>query len=147
MGVSLNYKCGQIIDKNLHQQLSDFANERNKLIDWWCESIWITEPHQTDEPVFGSTKLFCNIQNEEVDAYMAYLDIIEIIKFLEDSSKKFSLTWTLEIEGGHFGEISSTGPDSILKENLELFLQMFPNDFTSLKNRTRESILKEWADR
>jgi hypothetical protein len=87
------------------------------------------------------------IEDEETDAYMAYLDVCEIIRFLNSIAEKLGIEWRLEIEGSPFGALAVSGPNAELLSNISRFLEMFPGNFESLRSRLREEILAEWAER
>lgn len=147
MGVSLGYfSTGPVSDAN-YRQLLTLARAANEAYDWWCESIWISEKRDDRGGAFGFTKLFCTIDDEDTDTYMAYLDVCEIVRFLTSIAEKLGVEWRLEIEGAAFGVVTEAGPDAKLHRSLSRFLEVFPGDFEALQARTREEILAEWSDR
>jgi len=145
MGVSLGYSSTLPVEPVNHQQLLSLAAESNKAYDWWCESIWISNERNEKGMAFGSTKLFRMIDDENVDTYMAYLDVCEIIKFLKMVSVRLGIEWEVKIEGAPFGGVTRTGADTMLRGNIATFLDMFPGDFEPLKAKPRAEILAEWA--
>ena len=147
MGVSLGYFSTKPVPPADLRQLLVFAGAANEGYDWWCESIWISEKPDEAGNVFGFTKLFCMIDEEDTDTYMAYLDVCEIIKFLTLVAQRLDSEWRLEIEGAPFGVVTKAGPDAALQGNLSGFLDMFPGDFDAVRSRSREEILAEWSDR
>jgi hypothetical protein len=147
VGVSLGYFSTRPVPADEHRQLVALMAEANEAYDWWCESIWISEKPDEAGYAFGFTKLFCMIDDEDADTYMAYLDVCEIVKFLTSAAQRLGIEWRLEIEGAPFGVVTSAGPDAALQGNLSGFLDMFPGDFDALRSRPREEILAEWSDR
>jgi hypothetical protein len=147
MGVSLGYTTDSPVTPEVLEQLTFATHEKNRSRDWWCESVWISDEVGPDGGAFGFTKLFCMIEDDDTDTYMAYLDICEIVRFLQAESVRLGVSWKLEIEASPFGRLTSNGPDRELRENLDTFLEMFPGDFESLKSRSREDILAQWSDR
>jgi hypothetical protein len=147
MAVSLGYVSTKPVPSVGHRQLSALAAAANEAHEWWCEPIWITEKPDEAGNAFGFTKLFCMIDDEDTDTYMAYLDVCEIVKFLTSVAVSLGIEWRLEIEGSPFGVVTRAGPDAELQGNLSGFLDMFPGDFESLRSRPREKILAEWSDR
>jgi hypothetical protein len=147
MGVSLGYFSTRPVPPADHQWLPALAETTNEAYDWWCESIWISE--KSDEPgnVFGFTKLFCMIDNEDTDTYMAFLDMCEIVRFLTSVAERLGIEWRLEIEGSPFGAVTRAGPDAALQVNLTGLIDMFGGDFEALQSRPREETLAEWSDR
>src|SRR6185436_12541491 len=118
MGVSLGYFSTKPVPPAGLQQLQVFAGAANKRYDWWCESIWISEKPDEAGNVFGFTKLFCMIDEEDTDTYMAYLDVCEIIKFLTSAAERLGIEWRLEIESAPVGVVTKAGPDAALQDNL-----------------------------
>ncbi len=147
MGVSLGYISTKPVTAQEHRRLLDLTAEANEAYDWWCEPIWIADDPNDAGHAFGSTKLFCMIDNEDVDTYMAYLDVGEIVRFLSSAAKRLGMEWRLEVEGAPFGTVTAAGPDDELQANLKMFLDMFPGDFEPLRLRSRADILAEWSDR
>jgi hypothetical protein len=147
MGVSLGYFSTKPVPAADQQQLMARAAEANEMYDWWCESIWICETPDEAGNAFGFTKLFCMIDDEDTDTYMAYLDVQEIVKFLTSVAKRLGIEWRLEIEGAPFGIVTKAGPNGELQGNLSGFLDMFPGDFETLRSLPREKILAAWCDR
>jgi len=147
VGVSLSYFTTDPMHDADRRGLFTDADAKNRGREWWCEGIWICDKSIENRTVFGSTKLFCMIDDEDTDTYMAYLDICEIVEFLAGESKRRGHTWWFEIEGESFGRIRDGVPDVELRGNLESFLEVFPGDFESLRRKSREQILAAWADR
>ena len=147
MGVSLGYRSTKLVSQQDFRQLLALASEANEAYDWWCESIWISDMPDEAGNAFGFTKLFCMIDDEDTDTYMAYLDVCEIVRFLVAASERLGIAWRLEIEGGSLGGVTETGPDNELRGNIAGFLDMFPGNFEPLKSRSRKEILAEWSNR
>lgn len=147
MGVSLGYFSTKPISAADHHEILGLARSANAAYDWWCESIWISEKPDDGGNAFGFTKLFCMIDDEDTDTYMAYLDVCEIVRFLNSIAEKFGIEWRLEIEGSPFGVVTVSGPNAEFLGNISGFLELFPGNFESLRSRLREEILAEWADR
>ena len=148
VGVSLGYFSTRPVPADDHLRLLALvAAEANEAYDWWCESIWIADGPDEAGNAFGFTKLFCMIDDEDTDTYMAYLDVCEIVRFLTSVAEQLGIEWRLEIEGAPFCVVSRAGPDAALKGNLSEFLDMFPGDFDALRSRPRQEILAEWSDR
>ncbi len=147
MGVSLTYiTSGKVSDDQIQGIKSNLAIKGSNR-EWWCEPIWISEYADSDGKLFGSTKLFCNIDDIDVDTYMAYLDIKEIVRILSDVSHELRIDWDIQVEDSTIGKIKNGNSDSELQANLEMFLEMFPGDFDTLKQTPREQILEKWKDR
>ena len=147
MGVSLSYSSTQPIAAEAHRRLLALAAETNRAYHWWCEPICVISTADDAGHAFGSTKLFCLIDDVDADTYMAYLDVNAIIRFLSTVAVELSIQWKLEIEGSPFGGVTATGPDDELRGNLSRFLDMFPGDFEPLRARSRADILAQWPDR
>jgi hypothetical protein len=147
MGVSLGYFSTMPVPPADHRQLLALAAEADEAYNWWCESIWISEMPDEAGNAFGFTKLFCMIDDEDTDSYMAYLDVCEIVRFLTSVAERVGIEWRLEIEGSLFGVVTGAGPDGELQRNLSGFLDRFPGNFETLMLRPREEILSEWSDR
>jgi hypothetical protein len=147
MGVSLGYTSTKPVRAEAHQRLLARVEQANEAYDWWCESIWIADTPDDLGHAFGFTKLFCMIDDEDTDTYMAYLDVCEVARFLASVAAALDIGWRLEIEGAPLGVVTAAGPDEQLRGSLSGFLDMFPGDFDLLRSRPREDILAEWADR
>ncbi|MGL6074088.1 MAG: hypothetical protein ACRC8S_08005 [Fimbriiglobus sp.] len=147
MGVSIGYCSTEPVPAETHQQLLALVADANAAYDWWCESIWIAEDPDADGHAYGFTKLFCMIDDEDADTYMAYLDVCEIVRFLASVANRLGIEWRLQIEASPFGGVTAGGPDDDLRGNLSGFLDMFPGDYEPFRVRSRADILAEWADR
>lgn len=147
MGVSLNYSSTEPVSPEDHQKLITLMTEANKNYEWWCENIWISSQLNDNKCAFGSTKLYCMIDDPAVDHYMAYLDVGEIIRFLSSIAKELGIEWQLNIEGSTFGKVTTVGPDDELEVQYSSFLTWFGSDITKLQSQSREDILAEWSDR
>jgi hypothetical protein len=146
MGVSLGYVSTKPVPAAQHRELLALSATANESHVWWCEPIWMSEQLDEAGNIFGSTKLFCLIDDIDTDTYMAYLDVCEIVKFLSLVAQRLGIEWRLEMEGEAFGAITRAGPDATLQGNLSSFLDM-GGDFAALRARPREEILAQWADR
>lgn len=147
MGVSLGYRTAEKVDRSTVSAIRKLAAKKNREYDWWCEAIWIGEKVDESGAAFGFTKLFCMIDDEDVDTYMAYLDVKEIVDFFCEVSKQTKTAWDFAIEGSELGKVEKGKRDAALRENLEMFLDLFPGDFESVKKKGRKQILREWKDR
>lgn len=146
MGVSLGYQSKRPVAGITLEELQTAIQERNAAREWWSEGIHLfAQPNEAGN-LYGSTKLFRMISDSTVDTYMVYLDLLEIADFLASSGKRFGIEWQLDIDGAPLGETSAAGPDPELQETLETFLDMFPGDFESLEERSREAILADWPE-
>ncbi len=146
MGVSLGYFSLDQMSEDERSALVARVVKHNESYEWWCEGIWISDEPTENGSSFGSTKLFCLIDDENADTYMAYQDIREIVRFFTEESKTGS-GWRLELEDEDFGTIVSGAPDEELKANLEGFLDAFEVDFEELGKPDRKAFLKKWSDR
>jgi hypothetical protein len=147
MGVSLGYFSTKPVPPADLRQLLSLAGAANEAYGWWCESIWFSEKPNETGCAFGFTKLFCMINDDDTDTYMAYLDVCEIVRFLTSVAERLGIEWRLEIEGAPFGIVTRAGPNAELKGNLSGFLDMFAGNFETLRSRQRQEILAEWSDR
>jgi hypothetical protein len=147
MGVSLGYFSTKPVSEAHHQEIMALASAANEAYEWWCEPIWISGSLEEAGNVFGFTKLFCLIDDDNTDTYMAYLDVCEIVRFLTSVAERFDVEWRVDIEDSTFGVVTKAGPDEMLEENLSGFLEMFPGDFEVLQSQPREAILAKWSDR
>ncbi|MEX0716914.1 MAG: hypothetical protein WD066_10015 [Planctomycetaceae bacterium] len=147
MGVSLGYFSTKPVPLANHRQLLALVAAANEEYDWWCESIWFSDTPDEAGKAFGFTKLFCMIDDEDTDTWMASLDVCRIIRFLTSVAERLGIEWRLEIEGAPFGIVTRAGPDAESQGNSSGFLDMFPGAFESLRSRPREEILAEWSDR
>ena len=123
MGVSLEYSTARPVTEPTLVRILRLAEGENSSREWWCEPIWISEKPGVEGQAFGSTKLFCMIDDEDVDTYMAYLDIQEIARFLIELSGSTGTDWELRIEGSPVGLIRSGRMDEGLSGAIEAFLQ------------------------
>src|SRR5262245_51192025 len=128
MGVSLGYFSTTSVSPANHRLLLELVTSKNKAYDWWCESIWISERPDTLGNVFGFTKLFRLIDDADIDYYMVYLDIGEIVRFFTSVAERLGVEWRFEVADAPFGTVRVTGPDAQLEGNLSGFLEAFPGD-------------------
>lgn len=147
MGVSLGYRTIVPVAPGVHREILALATEANTVYEWWCECIWFDDTPSGSGIVYGFTKLFCMIDDEDTDTYMAYLDVCEIVRFLTTTAEGVGVEWRLDIEAAPFGAVTRAGPDAELRANLAGFLDMFPGNFDTLRSRTRQDILVEWSNR
>lgn len=147
MGVSLGYYSQTGMTQAQSQIIEELVEQKNKSYQWWCESIWMSSELTEEGELCGSTKLFCLIDDEDTDTYMAFLDIQEIVRFFQSVARQTGIDWRFEMEGSPFGAIINGEIDETLETNLTMFLDLFPGDFMALRAISREEILNQWKSR
>lgn len=121
MGVSLDYRSAGSLDTQVRGTIVRESEQLRETHDWWCEKIWFFDNHllfEEENMLEGSTKLFypggysdvpgsvVDVDGDE-DDFMARRDAAFIIEQLLIWSKRFSITWLIEMADVEFGSISN----------------------------------------
>ncbi len=78
-------------------------------------------PHMSGH-IVGDTKLFCLIDNDLADCFMAMTDAVFIVELLEAVSAKYKINWTLSLAGSPCGHVINGTRDNELTNTWTLSL-------------------------
>lgn len=146
MGTSISYQTTAPVPDNLRSQVIADLNAASEDRDWWAESIVVFDVPDLPSHVCGDTKLFCLIDDDLADCFMAFQDAEFIVQSLESVSDKYGVDWQLLLAGEPAGRICKGKRDGTINEMLSSFdlLSDEPGDFGSYD---REELLSQYHDR
>ena len=108
MGTSLDYHSIQAVPEPARTAVIRELKARNASRTWWAEGICLYDDPEKPEHIFGSTKLFLpgygsGGEHRKVlprhDIVMAYCDGKYLVRTFQRLSRRYDITWCLEIEG------------------------------------------------
>jgi hypothetical protein len=98
-----------------------------------------------DGSQFGATKIFCGIDEEDVDSFMASNDVKFILNWLGRMGDKYKIDWFISIEGGELGNIINGQVPFEMIESIDALCEAF--DINQDTMPCREEILKKYKNR
>jgi hypothetical protein len=143
MGVSLEYRAIGEVAPGKWSDIVKEASVVNSEREFWAEPIWLCEDQGHGS--FGMNKIFCGIDDEDVDSFMAANDIKYILNWLGRVGTKYKVDWDISIEGGELGAILNGSVPTELLEGIDELCEAV--DVDTDKMPCREELLRKYRDR
>ncbi|MEM7479407.1 MAG: hypothetical protein AAF483_30860 [Planctomycetota bacterium] len=87
MGTSLGYNVTDAVNAEVRNQVVAFLESASEQRNWWAESIILFDHPEKPDLICGDTKLFCLIDDDLADCYMAMKDAEHIVELLEATAR------------------------------------------------------------
>ena len=121
MGTSISYQSTAPVPDDRRSLVLAKLNASSDEREWWAESIILYAAPSLPGHVCGDTKLFCLIDDDLADCFMALQDAGFIVKCLESVSAKYAVDWQLLLAGESAGQIVNGKRDQTVDEMLSSF--------------------------
>lgn len=147
MGTSLSYQSDTPIPEPIRSEIVRYLTEESDKRDWWAESLILFDTPNLPGHLVGDTKLFCLIDDDLADCFMAMTDAVFIIELLETVSAKYKIDWTLSLAGSPCGQVIKGARDAELTNSLDSFAMLADEDRGDFGKYDRVRLLAENPDR
>ena len=147
MGTSLSYQSDTtVLEPTRSDVVKYLTNEASKR-DWWAESLILFDTPHLPGHIVGDTKLFCLIDDDLADCFMAMTDAVFIVELLEAVSAKYKIDWTLSLAESPCGQVIKGARDAELTNSLDSFAILADEEGGDFGNYDRVRLLTENPDR
>jgi hypothetical protein len=147
MGTSLSYQSDTTVPEPTRSEVVQYLTEEASKRDWWAESLILFDTPHLPGHIVGDTKLFCLIDDDLADCFMAMTDAVFIVELLEAVSAKYKIDWTLSLAGSPCGQVINSTRDAELANSLDSFAMLADEDGGDFGNYDRDRLLAENPDR
>ena len=147
MGTSLSYQSDTAVAEPTRSEIVDYLTSASDKRQWWAESLILFDTPQLPGHIVGDTKLFCLIDDDVADCFMAMNDAVFIVELLEAVSGRYKIGWTFSLAGSPCGRVINGERDQELAANLDAFAMLADDDGNGFGDYDRDVLLAEHPDR
>ena len=147
MGTSLSYQTKSPVPEPSRSAILEYLRRESNNRTWWAESLLLFDSPELPGHIVGDTKLFCLIDDDLADCFMAMTDAVFIIELLEQVSANHGVDWALAIAGSPCGQVIAGKRDDVLSAAIGFFATLSDDDGNGFDDYDRETLLAANPDR